>query len=144
MANRQLELLIFTLKTGRVHNLSMVLSALVEIEHKSVLRGIIKLHGVQVFSYMLNAHKCSFETIPILRSTLHVLQHSEWHGVFRDVDLTCSGPEVCTVLFSQPVFDLTMYSNSQICTLASTFHNLNLDSPEVTPTTICAKKHGLG
>ena len=133
-ASRCLELLVHAFKSGSARDLALVLNVILETNHKSLLKAIVKAHGLHIFFYMLSKHQHAFEMTPIVRMTLRVLQHLEKHGVLQGGDLTCQAPHFCMQEFSQLLFSLTKHWDAKVRDLACSFQKLRFHMPRSHPT----------
>ncbi|KAG0629982.1 hypothetical protein M758_1G144500 [Ceratodon purpureus] len=127
-ATEYMELLVYCLKTGNTIKQSMILKALMETKHKSLLKAIAKPKNLNILSCMLIMHQKSYEMTPVLRNTLRLLQLLDKYKMLQGTDLACTH-KFCTHKFSKILFDLTKHSDYEIRSLASSFQKLRFSMP---------------
>ncbi|KAG0601229.1 hypothetical protein M758_11G094700 [Ceratodon purpureus] len=128
-ATEYMELLVYSLKTGSIINQSMVLKALVETKHMSLLKAIAKPKNLHILSSILIMHQNCYHKTPVLRNTLRLLQRLDKNKVLRGTDLACTH-KFCTHMFSKILFNLTNHSDHEVRILASSFQKLRFSIPK--------------
>ncbi|KAG0614096.1 hypothetical protein M758_6G151100 [Ceratodon purpureus] len=127
-ATEYMELLVYSVKMSNIVNQYMVLKALNETKHMSLLKGIAKPKNLQILSFVLILHQNSYQMTSVIRNTLRLLQRLDKFKVIRGTELACTH-KLCTHKFSKILFELTKHLDQEVRTLASSFQKLQFSMP---------------